>query len=272
MDSLAPALDARKDALIRRYGAQSLPAAGPWNDTIAKMLEHRSVRSYKPDAVPEGTLETMVAAAQSAATSSNMQWTSVVATTDPAKKKVLAQIAGNQKHIEDCPLFLCWIADMNRHASISQAENVEFETMPWLETFMVACIDVALAAQNAVVAAESLGRSPLYIGAMRNDPEGVAKVFNLPKQAFVVFGLCVGYATETGAGEVKPRLPQAAVLQRGELTAVYVAAKDHFVLRAVRLGASVGADAVEVRAGLAAGEAVALDPVRAGLADAVPAQ
>ena len=214
MDSLAPALDARKDALIRRYGAQSLPAAGPWNDTIAKMLEHRSVRSYKPDAVPEGTLETMVAAAQSAATSSNMQWTSVVATTDPAKKTVLAQIAGNQKHIEDCPLFLCWIADMNRHASISQAENVEFETMPWLETFMVACIDVALAAQNAVVAAESLGLSTLYIGAMRNDPEGVAKVFNLPKQAFVVFGLCVGYATETGAGEVKPRLPQAAVLHR----------------------------------------------------------
>ena len=68
------------------------------------------------------------------------------------------------------------------------------------------------------------------------------------------------------------QVPQAAVLQRGELTAVYVAAKDHFVLRAVRLGASVGADAVEVRAGLAAGEAVALDPVRAGLADAVPAQ
>ncbi len=212
MDSLAPALDAQKEALTRRYGAHSLPAAGPWNDTIARMLEHRSVRSYKPDVVPKGALETMIAAAQSAATSSNMQWTSVVATTDPAKKKVLAEIAGNQKHIEQCPLFLCWIADMNRHASISQAEQVEFETMPWLETFMVACIDVALAAQNAVVAAESLGLSTLYIGAMRNDPERVAEVFNLPKQAFVVFGLCVGYATEKGAGEVKPRLSQAMVL------------------------------------------------------------
>ena len=53
------------------------------------------------------TLETMVAAAQSAATSSNMQWTSVIAVSDPAKKKVLAEIAGNQKHIEQCPLFVC---------------------------------------------------------------------------------------------------------------------------------------------------------------------
>jgi len=212
MDSLAPALDAQKDALLRRYGATGLPASGPWNEVIAAMLDHRSVRGYKPDAVPPGTLETMIAAAQSAATSSNMQWTSVIATTDPAKKKVLAEIAGGQKHIEQCPLYLCWVADMNRHITISAAEQVEFHTMPWLETFMVACIDVALAAQNAVVAAESLGLSTVYIGAMRNDPEKVAKLFNLPKQSFVVFGLCVGYAAEKAAGEVKPRLSQAAIL------------------------------------------------------------
>jgi nitroreductase len=214
MDSLAPALDAQKEALQRRYGAAGVPASGPWNEVIATMLDHRSVRSYKPDAVPAGTLEAMIAAAQSAATSSNMQWTSVIATTDPAKKKALAEIAGNQKHIEQCPLFLCWIADMNRHATISATEQVEFETMPFLETFMVACIDVALAAQNAVVAAESIGLSTVYIGAMRNNPEKVAELFNLPKQSFVVFGLCVGYAAEKAAGEVKPRLAQGAILHR----------------------------------------------------------
>ena len=212
MDALTPKTADQRSALIRRYGADAVPPAGPWNEVIATLLDHRSVRGYKPDPVPAGTLETMIAAAQSAATSSNMQWTSVIATTDPAKKKVLAEIAGNQKHIEECPLFLCWIADMNRHVSISAAEQVEFETMPWLETFMVACIDVAMAAQNAVVAAESLGLSTLYIGAMRNDPERVAKLFNLPKQSFVVFGLCVGYATEKGVGEVKPRLSQTAIL------------------------------------------------------------
>jgi len=212
MDSLTPAPSVQKTALLRRYGATGLPPMGPWNEVIATLLDHRSVRGYKPDPVPNGTLETLVAAAQSAATSSNMQWTSVIAVTDPAKKKVLAEIAGNQKHIEECPLYLCWVADMTRNALISTSEKVDFETMPWLETFMVACLDVALAAQNAVVAAESLGLSTVYIGAMRNDPERVAKLLGLPKQSFVVFGLCIGYAAEQAAGEVKPRLPQSIVI------------------------------------------------------------
>ena len=43
----------------------------------------------------------------------------------PPKRKVLAEIAGNQKHIEQCPLYLCWVADMTRNAGISTAENGE---------------------------------------------------------------------------------------------------------------------------------------------------
>ena len=124
MDSLTPATSSQKEALLRRYGATGLPAMGPWNEVIATMLDHRSVRGYKPDPVPAGTLETMIAAAQSAATSSNMQWTSVIAVSDPAKKKVLAEIAGNQKHIEQCPLYLCWVADMTRNgADLDRAEG-----------------------------------------------------------------------------------------------------------------------------------------------------
>lgn len=217
MDSLAPAAAptaSKTDALSRRYGADALPAAGPWNETIAVMLDHRSVRSYLPDALPAGTLETLVAAAQSAATSSNMQFWSAIAITDPAKKKVLAEIAGGQKHIEQCPLFIAWVADMSRNERLSQAEKAELETLPWTETFMVACIDAALAAQNAVVAAQSLGLRTVYIGAMRNDPVRVAELLGLPPRAFVVFGLCVGYADPASKNEVKPRLPQSTVLHR----------------------------------------------------------
>lgn len=64
-------------------------------------------------------------------------------------------------------------------------------------------------------------------------------------------------------------LPASAVLQRGELSAVYVAQQGRFVLRAVRLGHR-GADQVEVLAGLSAGERVARDAVRAGLSGATP--
>ncbi len=63
-------------------------------------------------------------------------------------------------------------------------------------------------------------------------------------------------------------IPSAAVLRRGELTAVYLVSDKGFALRAVRLGADHGADGVEVVAGLSDGDRVALDPVRAGLTGA----
>jgi RND family efflux transporter MFP subunit len=66
------------------------------------------------------------------------------------------------------------------------------------------------------------------------------------------------------------QVPAAAVVRRGELSAVYVVSGKGFALRAVRLG-RVSAEAVEVLAGLRAGESVAIDPVRAAQADAAPA-
>jgi hypothetical protein len=67
-------------------------------------------------------------------------------------------------------------------------------------------------------------------------------------------------------------VPASALLRRGELTAVYVAREGRFVLQAVRTGADHGEAGVEVLAGLREGQAVATDPVRAGLAGAVPQQ
>ena len=198
-------------ALEKRYGKVELPKQGPWNEAINLLLSHKSVRSYKPDLLPDGTLETLLAAAQSAATSSNLQLWSLVAVTDPDKKRELAKVAGNQKHIEQCPLFLVWLADLSRNQRMGEEEGVEMEVMPFVETFLVAAIDAALAAQNAVIAAESLQLSTVYIGAMRNNPEKVAELLQLPSEVFGVFGLCVGYASSDIKAEVKPRLPQAAI-------------------------------------------------------------
>jgi len=214
MDSLPHTVVSAADALALRYGAEHAPAHGPWNDQISLLLSHRSIRGYRPDPLPEGTLETLVAAAQSAASSSNLQTWSVVAVTDTEKKAQLARLANNQKHIEQCPLFLIWLADISRNQRLAAEEGVELEVMPYQETFLVAAIDAALAAQNAVVAAESLGLSTVYIGALRNQPQEVAKVVGLPPGAFGAFGMCVGYASPTAASEVKPRLPQAVVLHR----------------------------------------------------------
>ncbi len=74
----------------------------------------------------------------------------------------------------------------------------------------------------------------------------------------------------SGVAEAMLVIPRAALLVRGELQAVYVAAPERFVLRAVRLGRDLG-ERVEVLAGLREGEKIAIDPVRAGLSHARPA-
>ena len=131
-------------ALTARYGAGVEPKIGPWNDTMALLLSHRSVRGYRPDALPAGTLESLIAAAQSAATSSNLQTWSVVAVNDPEKRKALAEIAGGQRHIEQCPIFLVFIADVSRNERLGQQEGVSLAGMPFLETFLVAAIDAGV--------------------------------------------------------------------------------------------------------------------------------
>jgi len=212
MDVSHPSVMSAADALALRYGIEAAPAHGPWNEHIALLLSHRSIRGYRTDALPTGTLETLVAAAQSAATSSNLQTWSLIAVTDPDRKAALAKVASNQKHIEQCPLFLVWVADLSRNQRLGEEEGVTLETLPYQETFLVAAIDAALAAHNATVAAESLGLSCVYIGALRNNPQEVARIVGLPPGAFGVFGMCVGYASPTAANEVKPRLPQAVVV------------------------------------------------------------
>jgi len=199
-------------ALARRYGGDEPSGPLLWNDVIGHLLSHRSIRAYRKDALPDGTVETLVAAAQSAASSSNLRLWSVVAVADADKRAQLTQLAGGQQHIADAPLILLWIADLARAHHIAARNDAPAEGFGYIESFLVASIDAALAAQNAVVAAESLGLGTVYIGALRNRPEDVAALIDLPPNAGVVFGLVVGWPDPDRPASIKPRLPQAAVL------------------------------------------------------------
>jgi nitroreductase len=217
-DDKAHGLPGAADLLRARYGADKVALPSAWNDTLATILSHRSVRAYLPTPLPAGTLELIIAAAQSASTSSNLQVWSVVAVEDPARKARLADFAGKQKHIEQAPLFLIFLADLSRIARIAEAQGLHAEGLDYLETFLVGAVDAALAAQNAVIALESLGLGSVYIGGIRNRPEDVAAELGLPPQVAAIFGLCVGYPDQTKFGSVKPRLPQSVVLHRERYT------------------------------------------------------
>lgn len=202
------------DLLWSRYRRAADPAPPAWNVVLETLLSHRSVRSFLPDALPEGTLELLVAAAQSASSSSNLQVWSVVAVEEAARKDRLAAIAADQAHIREAPLFLVWLADLARLGDIATARGVAAEGLDYLEMLLVGIVDAALAAQNAVVALELLGLGAVYIGAVRNDIEAVSAELGLPPRVMPVFGLCVGRPDPAARTDIKPRLPQSVVLHR----------------------------------------------------------
>ncbi len=188
-----------------RYGN----APPPGLPDVEAFLGHRSVRRYTDQEVSEATMQGLVAAAQSASTSSNLQLWSVVSVQEPARREEMARLCGDQAHVRAAPWFLAFLADHHRlrHAALQKGEAAE--GLGYTEFLLMATIDAALAAERMVCAAEALGLGVCYIGGLRNDPAGVRDLLGLPDGVFGVFGLCVGYPE--GGEAVKPRLAQEAV-------------------------------------------------------------
>lgn len=201
-------------ALQARYGDEAPALNLPDLAVLDAMLNHRSVRHFLRDPLPANTVETLVAAAQSAPTSSNLQTWSVIAVESQERREALANLVGPQKHLAVAPLVLVWLVDLSRIERLGKAQGRHPVGLNYLDTFLMGVIDAALAAQNAVVAAEAMGLGTVYVGGMRNQPEEVAKVLGTPSNVFPVFGLVVGQPDPARPAQIKPRLPQSAVLHR----------------------------------------------------------
>lgn len=181
------------------------------NATIEHLLAHRSIRKFTSDPVSDATVRKLVACGQAAASSSNVQAVSVVHVTDSEAREQLAQFAGGQPYVASAGAFLVYCADLRRSQLACEAQGGEFSP-GMTEHFIIATVDVALSAQTAVVAAESMGLGICYIGGLRNKPAEVSKLLQLPDQVYPVFGLCLG--TPAQDPQVKPRLPVDAVLHQ----------------------------------------------------------
>lgn len=213
-------MNAKQQALLEaRYGAaQQKPDNIIWTPQVEALLSHKSVRTFLPEALPDGAIETMVAAAQSASNSSALNQWSLVAVTDPALKQQISDTVAHSvpvdhiPWIEEAPALLLWVADLSRGAGITQDAGKEPVVFDYLDSFLMSSIDAALAAQNAAVAAESIGLGIVYLGVMRNIAKQVADIINLPEYSFVTFGMAVGLPDSARTSSVRPRPAQPMVL------------------------------------------------------------
>ena len=177
---------------------------------IDLLQSHTSIRKFTSQPIDEALLFDLLRAGQGAATSSFLQGTSVIRVRNAETRKAIAEVAGGQRYIETASEFLVFCADLKRPANCCAQHDVEFEG-DYTEQFIIATVDVALMAQSMVAAAESTGLGICYIGAIRNDPQTVTDLLQIPKHVYPVFGMCLGYPDQQP--EVKPRLPLEVVLK-----------------------------------------------------------
>lgn len=196
------------DKWLQRYG---VPRPSGIPDELDAILSHRSVRRFAPDPIPECVIVGLVAAAQSAATSSNLQAWSVISIQNPESRARIAKLTGGQKQVKTAPLFFAFLADLHRVEAYGRSSGEPMDGLDTAEMYTVAVIDAALAAERMVCAAEALGYGICYIGALRNHPDQVKEALRLPEKVAPVFGLCIGTPADGVTEEVKPRLDQSQV-------------------------------------------------------------
>lgn len=180
------------------------------NDVVSLLRSHRSIRKFTDEPVSDAMVDEIISAGLSAATSSNLQGVTVIRVRNPETRARIAEVAGGQAYVESAPAFFVWCADLHRSATACESDGGTFSP-GMTEHFIIATVDTALAAQNAVVAAESLGLGICYIGAVRNDPQVVADLLDLPDHVYPVFGLCIGWPDQDPM--LKPRLPLSVTLK-----------------------------------------------------------
>lgn len=186
------------------------------NSTIKSIQDHRSIRSYKSDLIPTEMLDAVLASAQAAPSSINGQQMSIVVVKDQNIKDKIAAIAGGQPWISQAPVFLLFVADFYRAKIAADKNNQELIIPNNLEGTLVGSIDVGIAMGNTINAAESLGLGTVCIGGIRNNPQEIIELLNLPEYVYPMVGLCVGHPVTAHIPSKKPRFNKSAVIHEGK--------------------------------------------------------
>ncbi|CPR20918.1 oxygen-insensitive NADPH nitroreductase [Brenneria goodwinii] len=173
--------------------------------TIDLLRHHRSIRAFTSQTLTDEQRGAIVAAAQSASSSSFLQCSSIIRITDPAIRQTLVHYCGEQRYVAQAAEFWVFCADFHRHLQISPQAEVGMA-----EQLLIGCIDTAIMAQNALIAAESLGLGGVFIGGIRNSIADVTTLLKLPQQVLPLFGLCLGYPD--AEPPLKPRMPPEMLL------------------------------------------------------------
>ncbi len=183
------------------------------NDVVTLLKQRSSLRRYDRRPISQEDLETILECAMRAPTAGNMMLYSIIMIRDREKKKILSRTCDQQPFIARAPLVLVFAADYQKWYDYYHAGNVvEYcrqvklpFTYPSEANLLLAACDALVAAQNAVIAGESLGVGSCYVGDIMERYEDHKRLLDLPDYVFPVAMLCMGYYPENYTRTVRSR-------------------------------------------------------------------
>ena len=134
-------------------------------DTMEAIMERRSIRQYKADPIPRDDLLQILEAGRQAPSAANRQPWHFIVVEDPAQRRRVAAVCGNQTWMAEAPCILIAVGRPDVNAK-------------WYR------VDVAIALQTMVLAARSLGYGTCWIGAF--EPDELKEVCGVPENLDIV--------------------------------------------------------------------------------------
>ena len=173
------------------------------NQVIDQLKERKSVRVFEERPIEEEKIAAILEAAVQAPTAGNQQLYTIINVTDPNLKAQLAESCDHQPFIAKAPLVLVFCADCRKWYQAFREYGCE-PRKPGVGDLMLAVSDTNIAAQNAVVAAHSLGIGSCYIGDIMEDCAQQRQILSLPDYVFPAAMLVFGYPTRQQLERPKP--------------------------------------------------------------------
>lgn len=191
------------------------------NQVMDVLMKRKSVRAYEESEISPEVRAEIVKATLRAPTAGNLMLYSIVDVTDQTMKDKLAVTCDNQPFIARAPMVWVFLADYQRWYDYFLASGVEglgaqrkmSMQRPREGDLFLACCDALIAAQNAVIAAESFGIGSCYIGDIMERYEVHREMLDLPQYVFPICMLVFGYPTQQQKDqEYTPRFDEKFVV------------------------------------------------------------
>jgi nitroreductase len=149
------------------------------NPIIESMLNRKSVRKYTDQQPTDEVIETVVRAGQQA----------------PFAAQLCSVLLTRKKAPFGAPLWFTLCVDMHRMELIMARRGWTVVAND-LSLLLLAVQDVALMAENMVIAAESLGMGSCFLGTTPYRADHIQEKYHLPKRVFPLVELVMGYPAE----------------------------------------------------------------------------